>query len=84
VDVFDALTSIRPYKESWTAVDAIAALKRDSGSHFDPQLVSVFAMIALHLHEEIRGFEEHRIEAMLQHLIVPYFLTTTIGVDTKI
>ncbi|WP_432741519.1 HD-GYP domain-containing protein [Methylobacter sp. G7] len=79
VDVFDALTSKRPYKESWTAVDAIAALKRDSGSHFDPQLVSAFALIALRLHEEMSGFEEHRIEAMLQHLIAPYFLATAIG-----
>lgn len=79
VDVFDALTSKRPYKESWTAVDAIAALKRDSGSHFDPQLVSVFAMIALRLHEEMSGFEEHRMEAMLQHLIGPYFLATASG-----
>ncbi len=77
VDVFDALTSKRPYKEPWTVVDAIAELKRDSGNHFDPQLVSVFAMIALRLHEEMSGLEEHRMEAMLQHLIAPYFLTTT-------
>lgn len=79
VDVFDALTSKRPYKEPWTALDAIAALKRDSGSHFDPQLVSVFATIALHLHEEMNGFEEHRLEAMLHHLIAPYFLAIVIG-----
>ncbi len=79
VDVFDALTSKRPYKESWPVLDAIAALERDSGSHFDPQLVSVFAMIALRLHEEMSGLEEHRMEAMLQHLIAPYFLTTAIG-----
>ena len=83
MDVFDALTSKRPYKESWTAVDAIAVLKRDSGSHFDPQLVSVFATIAHRLHKEMSGFEEHRIEMMLQHLIAPYFLTTTIGVGAK-
>jgi len=76
VDVFDALTSKRPYKESWTVVDAIIMLKRDSGSHFDPQLVSVFALIAPRLHEEMSGFDEHRIEAMLQHLIAPYFLVT--------
>jgi len=74
VDVFDALTSKRPYKESWTMPEAIAMLERDSGSHFDPQLVSVFAMIALRLHEEMSGLEEHRMEAMLQHLIAPYFL----------
>lgn len=75
-DVFDALTSKRPYKESWPVLDAIAALERDSGSHFDPQLVSVFATIALRLHEEMSGLEEHRMEAMLQALIAPYFLTT--------
>jgi HD-GYP domain-containing protein (c-di-GMP phosphodiesterase class II) len=77
VDVFDALTSNRPYKESWTVVDAIAMLKRESGSHFDPQLVSVFALMASRLHEEMSGFDEHRIEAMLQHLIAPYFLATS-------
>ncbi|MFA5015998.1 MAG: HD-GYP domain-containing protein [Methylobacter sp.] len=77
VDVFDALTSNRPYKESWTVVDAIAMLKRESGSHFDPQLVSVFALMASRLHEEMSGFDEHRIEAMLQHLIAPYFMATS-------
>lgn len=76
VDVFDALTSNRPYKESWAVVDAIAMLKRDSGSHFDPQLVNVFAMIAPRLHEEMSGFEGHRMEEMLQRLIGPYFLAT--------
>jgi HD-GYP domain-containing protein (c-di-GMP phosphodiesterase class II) len=83
VDVFDALTSKRPYKESWSVVDAIAALERDSGTHFDPQLVSIFATIALRLHEEMNGLEEHRIEVMLQHLIAPYFLSTTIKVGAK-
>lgn len=77
VDVFDALTSKRPYKVSWTVVDAIAMLKRDSGSHFDPQLVSVFELMASRLHEEMNGFDEHRIETMLQHLIAPYFLATS-------
>ncbi|MGZ8172105.1 MULTISPECIES: HD-GYP domain-containing protein [Methylobacter] len=78
-DVFDALTSKRPYKESWSAVDAIAALKRDSGSHFDPQLVKIFVMLAPDLYQKISGIEAHRLEVMLQHLIAPYFLTTTIG-----
>jgi HD-GYP domain-containing protein (c-di-GMP phosphodiesterase class II) len=77
VDVFDALTSKRTYKESWTVIDAIAALERGSGSHFDPQLVSVFATIVFRLHEEMSGLEEHRIEAMLQHLIAPYFLAAS-------
>lgn len=73
-DVFDALTSKRPYKKPWPVPDAIAALERDSGSHFDPQLVGVFARIAHRLHEEMSILEEHRMEMTLQHLIGYYFL----------
>ncbi|WP_096086629.1 response regulator [Agaribacterium haliotis] len=41
-DVFDALTSERPYKKAWTVEDAVAVLEKDAGSHFDPQLVPLF------------------------------------------
>ncbi|NUU03283.1 HD-GYP domain-containing protein [Herbaspirillum robiniae] len=41
-DVFDALTSVRPYKKAWEVDDALALLKRDAGSHFDPELVPLF------------------------------------------
>ena len=41
-DVFDALTSVRPYKASWTVEDALAYLQENSGKQFDPKLVSLF------------------------------------------
>lgn len=41
-DVFDALTSVRPYKKAWTVDDAIALLQREKGGHFDPVLVDLF------------------------------------------
>ena len=41
-DVFDALTTKRPYKEAWTFDDSIAYLKNQSGIHFDPDLVDIF------------------------------------------
>ncbi|MFA5506117.1 MAG: HD domain-containing phosphohydrolase [Vulcanimicrobiota bacterium] len=41
-DVFDALTSERPYKKAWAAQEAIEEIKRSSGSHFDPQVVDAF------------------------------------------
>lgn len=41
-DVFDALTSKRSYKEAWAIEDAIAHIKKSSGTHFDPSLVKVF------------------------------------------
>ncbi|MDU9416551.1 two-component system response regulator [Pseudomonas sp. zfem005] len=41
-DVFDALTSERPYKKAWSVEDAIAFLREQSGRHFDPSLVELF------------------------------------------
>ncbi|WP_435635392.1 HD-GYP domain-containing protein [Pseudomonas solani] len=41
-DVFDALTSERPYKRAWSVEDAIALLREQSGRHFDPSLVELF------------------------------------------
>lgn len=44
-DVFDALTSKRPYKEAWPVDQAVANLKENAGLHFDPALVEVFLSI---------------------------------------
>lgn len=41
-DVFDALTSERPYKHAWTVEDACSLLVREAGQHFDPTLVPRF------------------------------------------
>jgi len=41
-DVFDALTSKRPYKKAWTEEEAIAFLREQKGRHFDPALVDLF------------------------------------------
>jgi putative two-component system response regulator len=41
-DVFDALTSERPYKKAWTLDAAVAFLKEGAGSHFDPACVEAF------------------------------------------
>lgn len=41
-DVFDALTSERPYKKAWPMARARAFLQEQSGRHFDPELVQAF------------------------------------------
>jgi len=41
-DVFDALTSERPYKKAWPLEQACDFLKSNSGSHFDPVCVTSF------------------------------------------
>lgn len=44
-DVFDALTSDRPYKRAWTVEDAVTLMDKERGQHFDPQLVTVFLTV---------------------------------------
>ena len=41
-DVFDALTTQRPYKKAWPLNEAIAYIREQRGKHFDPRLVEVF------------------------------------------
>jgi putative two-component system response regulator len=41
-DVFDALTSERPYKKAWSVEAAVEYIQAESGRHFDPALVTEF------------------------------------------
>jgi PAS domain S-box-containing protein/putative nucleotidyltransferase with HDIG domain len=45
VDVWDALTSDRPYRAAWTKEKALNYISTSSGSHFDPQVVDMFLPI---------------------------------------
>lgn len=42
VDVFDALTSDRPYRKAWTYEKAYQYIELQAGKHFDPEIVKVF------------------------------------------
>ena len=44
VDMFDALTSVRPYKSAWSVGEAVEEIERCSGGHFDPQIVDAFML----------------------------------------
>lgn len=44
-DVFDALTSERPYKKAWPIDKAVALIVREKGEHFDPVLVDAFVSV---------------------------------------
>ena len=45
VDVFDALTSTRPYKKPWSTEDAVAHIQSKAGKHFEPRLVDLFVAL---------------------------------------
>lgn len=44
-DVFDALTSTRPYKPAWSVSDAMVYLWENAGTHFAPHVVQQFSMV---------------------------------------
>lgn len=41
-DVFDALTSKRPYKDAWPLDKALGQMRQEAGRHFDPDVVTAF------------------------------------------
>ncbi|MCL2050476.1 MAG: response regulator [Lachnospiraceae bacterium] len=45
-DVYDALVSERPYKKPFTHDEAVEIIKKDSGTHFDPNIVEAFLNVA--------------------------------------
>jgi putative two-component system response regulator len=57
-DVFDALTSARPYKRAWSVDEAMAYIRENSGRHFDPDLVGHFQKI----HSEVLRIREQYAE----------------------
>ncbi|HUQ77188.1 MAG TPA: HD domain-containing phosphohydrolase, partial [Burkholderiales bacterium] len=41
-DVYDALTSVRPYKKAWSSEQAFEYVATQAGRHFDPRMVEAF------------------------------------------
>lgn len=62
-DVYDALTSVRPYKKAWTVEDAVKLMTENSGKQFDPQLVELFLLELPAIIEISLRFREHEMPA---------------------
>ncbi len=73
-DVFDALTSSRPYKKAFSFEKSMAILKDGKGSHFDPKLLEKFEEIAEELYLKISNLENEQVLIkFLDLLIKKYF-----------
>ncbi|MDQ6965044.1 MAG: response regulator [Mariprofundales bacterium] len=57
-DVFDALTSARPYKSAWSVDRAMELIRSERGEHFDPQVVDAFERVLPEVLELKRRFAE--------------------------
>lgn len=57
-DVFDALTTARPYKEAWSVEDSLSHIRAQSGLHFEPRLVDFFLSVLPEVLEIRRCYAE--------------------------
>lgn len=75
VDVFDALTSERPYKKSMPLADAISIIQKDLKLHFDPVVVSAFTRIAADLYAATYQAKSTELHKRMREVLVRYFKT---------
>jgi two-component system response regulator RpfG len=68
-DVFDALTSIRPYKKAWSFEDAFAFINNQKGRQFDPECVEVFLEHA----DQVKEIYDTHFEDKPNHFTNPNF-----------
>lgn len=73
VDVFDALTSQRPYKQPLPLQESLALLEQGRGSHFDPDMLDVFTRIVPELHARIAASRDEALKDELQAMFKRYF-----------
>ncbi|MEI6209039.1 MAG: HD-GYP domain-containing protein [Desulfuromonadales bacterium] len=72
-DVFDALTSKRPYKEPFSFDVSVGILRDSKGTHFDPDITQLFLDNAADLHAEICNDDEALQHGKLGTRISSYF-----------
>ncbi len=72
-DVFDALTSKRPYKEPWTVAAALEQMAKDSGEHFDPRLFGLFEKRAGEWKSRLESLPLEKMEKMLEKAVARYW-----------
>lgn len=74
VDVFDALTSRRPYKAPMSAAAALDIMRRERGRHFDPVLLDLFIPLAPALLERYGSADETTLRQWLLPALERYFM----------
>lgn len=73
VDVFDALTSERPYKEPFPLDEVMEMMQQERGKHFDPVLLDEFLSLAPSLYKNIGRASYTALTRMLSVAVQKYF-----------
>lgn len=88
VDALDALTSDRPYHRAISFEDAASIVRKDKGTHFDPQVVTAFDAIPADVWRELRDAVQRRHghaglvpppAAVMSEAVVPREARTSLG-----
>jgi HD-GYP domain-containing protein (c-di-GMP phosphodiesterase class II) len=72
-DVFDALTSQRPYKKPLSFEETMDILEQDRGRHFDPAVLDAFRKVARELYDRYAGHEGSELQEELAAVVMTYF-----------
>lgn len=82
-DVFDALSSERPYKQPLPLQQTLATLSRGRGSHFEPALLDCFNGIAVDLYEAYGDADGEAARRELNRLLDRYFRSSLAGLADR-
>lgn len=72
-DVFDALTSERPYKRPMPLADALSTIESQAGRHFDQKIVAVFRPIARDLYARLSQANDLDLRQDMRDILTRYF-----------
>jgi HD-GYP domain-containing protein (c-di-GMP phosphodiesterase class II) len=75
VDVYDALSSRRPYKEPMPFGQVMGILREGRGSHFDPEVLDRFVTLAPGIRDTLEGQGEEAIKRLMTRMIERHFDT---------
>ncbi len=76
-DVFDALTSRRPYKEPFSFDATMKIMKQGRGEHFDPHLLELFEGLARDIYDRFGGRDGDEARDELNRLMKQFFRRDT-------
>ena len=73
VDVFDALTSARPYKHPIALEESLQMMAAESGKHFDPEIFEAFRAIARLRYQAMKAASSSDLQHHLHQILGRYF-----------
>ena len=80
-DVFEALTSKRPYRGPMPAGEALAHVKREQGQHFDPEVVSAFEQLYFEGRVCVAEHDRHSVPARYEAPVPVGFVKELVSVN---